>query len=83
MAKEIQREIEASNLLAKQSTIDENDHAHAIITVDISDCFRSVHKQTLFDLWTGVASKDYPGISIQKGNRAATPSTPLLLSELA
>ena len=34
MAKDIQREIEAHNLLAQQFTMDENDHA---IIVDIAD----------------------------------------------
>ena len=48
VAKEIQRESEASNLLAQQSTIDENDHAS--ITVDMTNYFPSIHKQPLFDL---------------------------------
>ena len=48
MANEIQREIEAHNLMAQQSTIDENDHV--IITVDIADFFPPIHKQPLFDL---------------------------------
>ena len=72
MAKEIQREIEAHNLLAQQSTIDENDHA--IITVDIADCFPSIHKQPLFDLLAGVASKDYPGTCIHKGDALNIPA---------
>ena len=69
-------EIEASNLLAQQSVIDENDHA--IISVDIVDCFPSIHKQPLYDLPVGVASEDYPGTSLHKCY--TPPSTPLLLS---
>ena len=51
------------NLKALWSTIDENDQA--IITFDMADCFPSqIHKQPLFDLSGGNASKDYPGNSI-------------------
>ena len=71
------------NLLAQQSTIDEKDHA--IITVDIrvADCFPSIHKQPLFDLLAGVASKDYPGTRIHKGGTLYSPAALLTCLPLA
>ena len=44
------------------------------ITVDIADCFPSIHKQPLFDLLAGVASKDYHGTRIHKGDTLNTPA---------
>ena len=34
----------------------------------------STHEQPLFDLLAGVASKDYPGTSIHKGDTLNTPA---------
>ena len=80
-AKEIQREIEAHDLLAQQPAIDLN--SYAIIDVDIKEAFPSIHKQALFDALAGTASKDYPSANIQKGDLIHTPDIMKLCLPLA
>ena len=80
-AKEIQCEIEAHYLLAQQPDIDLN--SYAIIDVDIKEAFQSIHKQALFDVLAGTASKDYPSAHIQKGNLFHSPDIMKLCLPLA
>ena len=69
--KEIQREIEAQELLAQQTSIDMT--APAIIDVDVKNAFQSIYKHPLFDALAGTASKDYPSANIKKGNHINMP----------
>ena len=69
--KEIQREIEAHDLLTQQPSIDMT--APAIIDVDVKEAFLSIHKQPLFDAFARTASKDYPSANIKKGELMNTP----------
>jgi hypothetical protein len=53
--------------------LDLSENVQCTLHSDISNAFNEIKRQALFDALTGVASRDYPGTSIKKGDPLSTP----------